>query len=229
MAFVVVYDACVLYPNTLRDLLIRVARAGMVQAKWTEQILDEVDRALAGKVPDEAKRRRLRELMNLAVRDCLVSGHEPLMEGLKLPDPDDRHVLATAIRAGAQVIVTSNLKDFPASCLDQWNVEAKSPDDFVLDLIGLDERVVYSCAQEIAAARRNPPVTFEDVLTQLERPDSSSQPQPCVQVPRQRCEASAPLPGWHRSLESHHAHVSEDRLTVVMGQSSHPGPRSAHE
>lgn len=100
MAFVVVYDACVLYPSTLRDVLIRVARAGLVQAKGTEQILDEVDRALAGKVPDEPKRRRLRELMNLAVRDCMVRGHEPLIQGLKLPDPDDRHVLVAAIKSG---------------------------------------------------------------------------------------------------------------------------------
>jgi hypothetical protein len=52
--------------------------------------------------------------MNKAVRDCLVTGHEPLTEGLKLPDPDDRHVLAAAIKAGAQVIVTRNLKDFPS-------------------------------------------------------------------------------------------------------------------
>ncbi|MFI6152209.1 PIN domain-containing protein [Kitasatospora sp. NPDC051170] len=169
MAFVVVYDACVLYPNTLRDLLIRVARAGMVQAKWSEQILDEMDRALVTKVPDQLKRARLRELMNQAVRDCLVRGHEPLVEAVKLPDPGDRHVLAAAIKAGAQVIVTLNLRDFPESYLEEWNIEAKSPDDFVLDLIGLDDRVVYSCVQEIAAARRNPPTSFDDVLTMLER------------------------------------------------------------
>jgi hypothetical protein len=128
-----------------------------------------MDRALVSKVPSEDKRSRLRALMNRAVRDCLVRGYEPLIQGLKLPDPDDRHVLAAAIKSGAQVIVTSNLRDFPASCLDEWDIEARSPDDFVLDLIGLDERVVYSCAQEIASARRNPPASFEDVLAQLER------------------------------------------------------------
>lgn len=169
MAFVVVYDACVLYPNTLRDLLIRVARAGMVQAKWTDAILDEVERALARIPVDSSKIPILRERMNMAIRDCLVTGYEPLVEGLKLPDPDDRHVLAAAIKAGAQVIVTSNLKDFPADDLASWSIEAKSPDDFAMDLIGLDERVVYSCVQQIVNARRNPPVTFEDVLGQLER------------------------------------------------------------
>ncbi|MFJ6618331.1 hypothetical protein ACIQOW_12260 [Kitasatospora sp. NPDC091335] len=65
--------------------------------------------------------------------------------------------------------MTANLKGFPESCLAEWGIEAKSPDDFVLDLIGLDDRVVYSCVQEIADARRNPPTTFEDVLGILER------------------------------------------------------------
>jgi predicted nucleic acid-binding protein len=116
MAFVVVYDANVLYGNTLRDLLIRIAMTGRVQAKWTNQILDEMQRNLGANRPDipPEKLGNLRRLMNSAVRDCLIEDYETLIEGLKLPDPDDRHVLAAAIRAGAQVIVTSNLKDFPA-------------------------------------------------------------------------------------------------------------------
>nr|WP_256968117.1 PIN domain-containing protein [Streptomyces sp. CS227] len=69
--------------------------------------------------------------MNRAVRDCLVTGFEPLIEGLKLPDEDDRHVLAAAIRAGAQVIVTNNRKDFPTDYLDTWGIERKSADEFV--------------------------------------------------------------------------------------------------
>jgi len=88
MAFIVVYDANVLYPNTLRDLLIRIAQAGMVQARWTSEILDEMLGALGKNRPDIPPERldRLRGLMNAAVRDCLVSGYEPLIEGLKLPD-----------------------------------------------------------------------------------------------------------------------------------------------
>ncbi len=111
---------------------------------------------------------RLRQLMNGAVRDCLVSGYEPLIEGLKLPDPAERHVLAAAIMAGAQVIVTSNLKHFPAADLRQWDVEAKSPDDFVLDQVGIDGRTVAACVQQIADARTRPPQDIEDVLSQLE-------------------------------------------------------------
>ncbi|MEU4405464.1 PIN domain-containing protein [Streptosporangium sp. NPDC023963] len=149
MAFVAVYDANVLYGNTLRDLLIRIAQAGMVQARWTNEILDETLGNLAADRPDIPADRlsRLRDLMNAAVRDCLVEGYEPLMEGLKLPDPGDRHVLAAAIKAGARVIVTSNLKDFPAEELAIWNLEAKSPDDFVLDQIDMDDRIVWACVQ----------------------------------------------------------------------------------
>jgi hypothetical protein len=91
MAFTVVYDANVLYPDTLRDLLIRIAQAGLVLAKWTNEILDEMFRAVSRNRPDipPDKLGRLRDLMNRAVRDCLVTGYEPLTEGLKLPDPGD--------------------------------------------------------------------------------------------------------------------------------------------
>ncbi|MFF7114079.1 PIN domain-containing protein [Streptomyces albogriseolus] len=170
MAFVVLYDACVLYPNTLRDLLIRVSQKGVVRAKWTDVILDEVDRNIArdyNVAPETLARRRT--LMNQAVRDCLVTGFEPLVEGLKLPDMDDRHVLAAAIQVSAQVIVTNNRKDFPADYLANWGIERKSADEFILDLLGLDDRVVYACVQEIATSRRRPPHTFDDVLGQLER------------------------------------------------------------
>jgi hypothetical protein len=89
MAFIVIYDANVLYPNTLRDPLIRIAQAGMAQARWTDEILDEMLAALTKNRPDIPPETldRLRGLMNAAVRDCLVSGYEPLIEELKLPDP----------------------------------------------------------------------------------------------------------------------------------------------
>ncbi|MGH8834935.1 MAG: PIN domain-containing protein [Actinomycetes bacterium] len=171
MTFVVVYDACVLYGNTQRDMLIRIAQSGLVQAKWTNAILDEVQESLAANRPDipAEKLARLRSLMNRAVSDVLVEGYEPLIETLKLPDPKDRHVLAAAIKSQAQVIVTSNLKDFPSDVLGHWNVETKSPDDFVLDQIELDDRIIWACVQQIVDSRNNPPETIEDVLNALER------------------------------------------------------------
>lgn len=171
MTFLVVYDACVLYGNTQRDMLIRIAQSGLVQAKWTNAILDEMQANLAANRPDISaeKLARLRALMNRAIPDVLVEGYEPLIEALKLPDPKDRHVLAAAITAQAQVIVTSNLRDFPADVLAPWNIEAKGPDDFVLDQIDIDDRIIWACVQQIVDSRKNPPETMEDVLDALER------------------------------------------------------------
>jgi predicted nucleic acid-binding protein len=120
VSFAVVYDACVLYPNVLRDLLIRVAIGHKVRAHWTDQILDEVFENLIENRPDLDRVRlaRTRVLMGKALPDAKVTGYESLVPALELPDPDDRHVLAAAIRAGAQMIVTSNLKGFRQSaCL----------------------------------------------------------------------------------------------------------------
>lgn len=106
--------------------------------------------------------------MNLAVRDCLVTNYQRLIPTVTLPDPNDRHVVAAAIRANAQIIVTFNLADFPASELQQWNIEAKHPDDFLLEQIDISPQKVYAAVQRMADDRANPPQTFLDVIRQLE-------------------------------------------------------------
>jgi predicted nucleic acid-binding protein len=171
MAFVAVYDASVLYPSTTRDLLIRIAQAGLVQAKWSDAILDEVFTSLADNRPDlePAKLSRTRELMSAAIRDVLVIGYEPLIEALTLPDPDDRHVLAAAIRARAQLIVTNNLRDFPPDILATWDVEAVSADTFVRAQIDLDRDLVYAAVVRIADSWRHPAGSPSDVIASLER------------------------------------------------------------
>src|SRR5579859_4297338 len=172
MAFIVIYDANVLYPNTLRDLLIRIAQLPhLVRAKWTDKILDEVVDALRKNFPDisDEKTGRLRERMNAAVRDCLVLGYEPLIAILDLPDPDDRHVLAAAIKVNAQVIVTWNLRHFPKATLATWGIKAKSPDDFVRDQLDIEPQAVWACVQQIVDSRTQRPVTIDDVLDELAR------------------------------------------------------------
>ena len=101
MRFVVVYDACVLYPAPLRDFLVRLATTGLFAARWSDQIHAEWIRSVKAKRQDidKIQLERTRDLMNQAVPDCLVTGHEQLIPALKLPDPDDRHVLAAAIVA----------------------------------------------------------------------------------------------------------------------------------
>jgi len=96
-------------------------------------------------------------LMCAAVRDCLVTGYEPLLVGLELPDPDDRHVLAAALRSNAHVVVTWNLRDFPASTLDRFDVEAQSPDRFIQHLVDLAPARVAQVLTEQAAALDSPP------------------------------------------------------------------------
>ena len=169
MAFVVIYDACVLYPAPLRDLLLRIARTGLVRARWSEQILEECFRNIVQNRSDlkpEALQ-RTRELMNQAVPDCLVHRYENLIEGLSLPDQNDRHVLAAAIRAGAQAIVTFNLSDFPDKLLVPYNVEAKHPDDFVLDQLDLASGAVVNVIIEQTQSLKNPPRTISQLLDTL--------------------------------------------------------------
>src|ERR1043165_3886200 len=100
MAFAVVYDACVLYPAPLRDLLLRLANTGVVRARWSATILDECFRNILKNRPalNPGPLQRTRELMIRAVPDCMVTGFEQLIDGLVLPDVNDRHVLAAAIR-----------------------------------------------------------------------------------------------------------------------------------
>jgi predicted nucleic acid-binding protein len=115
----VVYDACVLYPAPLRDLLVQLATTRIFRAKWTDLIHDEWTRNLLVKRPDLNIERltRLRVLMNESIPDSLVTDFEHLIPSLELPDPDDCHVLAAAITAEAKTIVTFNLKDFPTSII----------------------------------------------------------------------------------------------------------------
>ena len=166
---VVVYDSCVIYPAPMRDLLMHLALTGLFQARWTEDIHREWMRSLLKNRPDIRLEQleRTREAMNSAVPDCIVKGYEPLIEGLTLPDEKDRHVLAAAIHAGAGVIVTLNLVDFPASILSNYRVEAQHPDDFVKSLIDLDATRVAKAAERQRLMLRRPPKSREEYLETL--------------------------------------------------------------
>ncbi len=168
---IAVYDANILYPAPLRDLFIRLAQASLVRAKWTETIHDEWFRNVLKDNPRLSPERlaRTRSLMNQAVRDCLVIGYEGLIDSLTLPDPDDRHVLAAALRAGAQVIVTCNLADFPEETLGRFNIEASHPDDFLLGLLDFAPGPVCAAVKRQRESLRNPPNTVEELLTTLEQ------------------------------------------------------------
>lgn len=169
--FIVVYDSCVLYPAPLRDLLMRLALTDLYQAKWTNDIHREWISSLLKNRPDltEERLEQTRSKMDLHVRDCLVEGYEELIESLNLPDPNDRHVLAAAIRSSAQTIVTYNLSDFPSQALSRYEVDAQHPDEFLRHLLDLAPARVMRTVQETRLSLKNPPKNSEEYLTILEK------------------------------------------------------------
>jgi len=169
--FVVVLDACVLYPAPLRDLLMSLAVSYLFRAKWTENIHAEWKKNLLknrSNLKDEQLLATI-ALMNEAVPDSLVDGYEELIPGLSLPDNDDRHVLAAAIVANAQVIVTFNLKDFPISELEKYNIEAQHPDEFLLHLLSLDHITVIEALKKMRQRLKNPPKSASEFVETLHR------------------------------------------------------------
>lgn len=169
--FTVLYDACVLYPAPLRDLLVRLAYTGAFRARWTQHIHEEWIRNALRNNP-RLTRERLEATaskMNAAIMDSLVSDYEPLIAGLELPDVNDRHVLAAAIKGQAEVIVTFNLKDFPERYLQPFNIWAQHPDEFISHLIDLSPATVLLAAKQQRAALKNPPRTVDEFLDTLLR------------------------------------------------------------
>jgi len=149
-----------------------LAGTGLFRARWTSEIHREWMGALLKNRPDLSHERlhRTREQMDKAVLDCLVEGYEDLIPNLAVPDPNDRHVLAAAIRAGADVIVTANVKHFPRSALDSYGIDAQHPDQFVRHLVDLAPAVVCTAVKAHRKRLRTPPKSvaeyFETLLRQ---------------------------------------------------------------
>lgn len=167
--FTVIYDANVLYPAPLRDLLLRLAGTGLFRARWSAQIRDEWTRNLLAKRPDLSEKiERTADLVDRSVQDCLVVGHEHLIPCIQgMPDPDDRHVLAAAMKCGAELIVTFNLKDFPPAVLETYDVEAIHPDDFISDVLDLNLASCIQAVREMRMSLKNPPKTQDELLAIL--------------------------------------------------------------
>lgn len=140
MTYCALFDACVLYPAPLRDLLMSLAIEDIFRAKWTEQIHDEWIRNVLRNRPD-----------------------------LNLPDPDDRHVLAAAIHGRCDVIVTFNQKDFPRMTLNTFNIEIQDPDSFLLYQLDLSPGKFLNAIRKHRARLKNPPMNQRDYLDTLLR------------------------------------------------------------
>ena len=168
--FIVFYDANVLYPAELRNFLMHLALIGVFGARWSADVHEEWIRNLLSNRPDltREKLERTRQLMDKAAPDALVTGYEHLIAGLALPDPNDRYVLAAAIQAGASIVVTCNLGDFPPQILEEFNIEAQHPDEFILHLIDLAPSLVIEAAENHRKSLKNPSKTVKESIAALE-------------------------------------------------------------
>ncbi len=169
MPFAAVLDASVLYPLPLRDTLLRIAETELYDAYWSERIIDEVIRNLiADRRASRQQAQHLIDAMTAAfegasVRPTAIDRLEPSMTN----DMKDRHVLAAAVASNAQVIVRLNLKDFPPESCEPLAIESLHPDAFLMDLYGLDGRVVHEAVVRQAARLRRPPMLLDELLDRL--------------------------------------------------------------
>lgn len=169
--FSVVLDACVLYPAPIRDLLLTLAANRLFKVNWSPLIQDEWVRNLL-KNRKDLKRSQLNntvEAMETAFPDANTIGFEEFIPIIMLPDLDDRHVLACAIKCKADLIVTSNIRDFPKREMNKYEKSVQTPDDFIFDIINLDPEGACKSLDQIIARLNNPPKTKAEVLQSLEK------------------------------------------------------------
>ena len=176
--YTAVLDANVLYPALLRDVLLSLAHADLYSAKWTEHIKDEWTRSLLRDRPAMgAQIAAAAEAMEASIPDCFVNGYEHLIDGLVLPDPDDRHVLAAAITGHADAIITWNEKDFPREVLDPFGIELQTPDEFVLNQVMLRGVIALTAIKGMRERWERPQFTavaFVDLLEKRGLPQTAA-------------------------------------------------------
>jgi predicted nucleic acid-binding protein len=167
--FTAFFDANVFYGARLRSLVLYLAQTKLFRARWSDAVHDEWIGNLLRKRPDlkSDALERTRRLMDASVLDAVVTGYEPLIPSLMLPDPDDRHVLAAAIVCKASCIVTFNLTDFPSKELAPYGLHAVHPDDFLLDVESIDPSAFAAAVRADLLHYRAPPQVLEDYVAAL--------------------------------------------------------------
>ena len=166
---IVVLDACVLYPAGLRSLMMWLTVHELIRPKWTDLIHEEWMSNLLRDRPDLIRKQleRTRQLMDKHAGDCLVHGYENHMPSMSLPDEDDRHVVAAGIEAGADAIITWNLKDFPKAIVSLHGMEVQTPDELLCGLLATNMQNVLVAMKDHRASLKNPqksPAEYLDTL-----------------------------------------------------------------
>lgn len=167
--FIAILDACVLYPAPLRDLLLSFADKNLFKPKWTGEIQNEWSRNLLINRPDLSLRQLQLTIaaMNDAFPDSNVDNFSSLISGIKLPDPEDRHVVAAVLRSNANVIVTFNLRDFPKSIEDEYDIYIQHPDEFLCNVYDLHPEKAREAFIKMVQTLKNPPKSKSEVLKVL--------------------------------------------------------------
>ncbi|OIN57043.1 PIN domain-containing protein [Arsenicibacter rosenii] len=167
--FTAVLDTNVVFPVVIRDLLFWFAYYDLYTPKWSRTIFDEWQEVMIRKGISEPEAAKRVNKANLAFPDALVRNYESLIPTLALPDEKDRHVLAAAIRANANIIVTNNLKDFPDEYLATFDLKAVAADDFLTDIIDLNHDKALRAFKELVLNKRNPAMDEFAVLESFRR------------------------------------------------------------
>lgn len=165
--FTAVLDTNVIYPVIIRDILFWFAHYDLFTPKWSDHIFDEWKRVMMEKGVSETDANKRIQKANEAFPDALVHNYKSLIDFLELPDKDDRHVLAAAIKINANIIVTNNLKDFPVDYLQSFSLNVKTADDFLTDIIDLNPDQAVAAFKEMVMNKKNPKQDEFAVLNQL--------------------------------------------------------------
>lgn len=168
MAFPAFLDTCVLFPVYLCDTLLRLAEEQAFRPLWSDDVLTELERNLRKRGLDAvAVSRRIQDMRDY-FPDADVRGYQQLIPTMAC-DQKDRHVLAAAVRSNVEVLVTFNLKDFPREALDQYEIEAVHPDEFLLDQLDLyPGRTLAALRHQISDYAR-PPTSLPQLVEVLRK------------------------------------------------------------
>jgi len=170
LALAALLDANVLHPQILCDLLLRLAEHDAFRPLWSVEILTETIESILRRRPDLERERLQRRMdaMNEAFPDAIVSGYERLIT--TMPEMgEDAHVLAAALHAGADVIVTDNVKDFPPHVAPRFDIAVRTADDFLTETWRRDPRLVAGVVVEQSRATRRPRLEPRPLLQSLSK------------------------------------------------------------